>query len=159
MILELNEEEQARYDSWSKEDIYIAYVSATRGKDAAQAEAKRLGRVIAAQEYDVRIARQESFRRLVLSTIPTATPKDLDVFFDTKYEIVYIKKGYIGIQYLDGEMFIAFLYKGDDFGTIRAVYNYLKDKEVYYEVRGVNYYRNNSEQHDEDEDDIYRLKI
>lgn len=49
-----NEEEQAQYDAWTKEEIYKAFVSAYRNAEAAQVEIKRLGIVVAGLEYDLK---------------------------------------------------------------------------------------------------------
>lgn len=60
MKLDLSEQEQELYDSWDKEKIYLAYVHAdTRTKKAVR-EIKRLGRVIAGLEFDIKQLKDKS---------------------------------------------------------------------------------------------------
>lgn len=50
--LSLDAEQQELYDSWSKEDIYVAFVDANIQYTASMMEIKRLNKIIAAMEYD-----------------------------------------------------------------------------------------------------------
>jgi len=52
--LNLTEEEQEQYDSWSKDEVYVAFVDAYRTAQKMAEEIKRLNRLMAAFEHDMK---------------------------------------------------------------------------------------------------------
>ena len=50
--LDFTKDEKTEYDSWSKEDIYKAFINADRKYEVAILEIKRLNRFIAGLEHD-----------------------------------------------------------------------------------------------------------
>ena len=52
--LDLDKEQQELYDSWSKEEVYVAFVDVSLQSAAAQIEIKRLNKIIAGMEYDLK---------------------------------------------------------------------------------------------------------
>jgi len=50
--LKMNKKERTLYNSWSKQQVYIAFVTEHKKNEAAQAEIKRLNEYIAGMEYE-----------------------------------------------------------------------------------------------------------
>lgn len=52
--LRLTKEQKKLYESWSKDDVYIAYVFADAQYKLKHKEVLRLGEVVAGLEYDIK---------------------------------------------------------------------------------------------------------
>jgi hypothetical protein len=142
-----NKYEQEEFDSYSKEQVYEAFMSEHHSRLKLQQMLKDSDRNNAALRYDRDKFEEKYFRELVKRTIPEITDEDLDVFFSTKHKIVWVGKGYIGMQYLDGKLFVAYLYNAGSLSISKAIVKYLKGNEVYYTFPNKDHYKNNSEQY------------
>lgn len=155
-MITFNKYEQEEFDSYSKEQIYEAYLSEHHARVKLEQMLKQADRNQAALRYDRDKFEEKYFRELVKRTIPRTTDEDLDTFFKTQHQIVWIRKGYIGMQYIEGKIVVGFLYKNNSFGTARAIVKYLKGKEIYYAKEEKDYYKNNSKEYN---NNVVRLML
>ncbi len=145
-MINLNVYEQEIYDSYTKEQVYEAYLSEVKARMTIERDLKRMTTREAAIRYDRDMFENKYFRELVKATIPDSSDENLDIFFSMKHEIVWIGRGYIGIQYIDDKLFVAYLYNAKHFGTSRAIVKHLKGKDIYYVFdEDRDYYSNHSE--------------
>lgn len=154
-MIKFNKYEKEEFDSYSKEQVYEAYLSEHHARLKLEQMLKDSGKQNAALRYDRDKFEEKYFRELVKRTTPTTTDENLDIFFSTKHQIVWIEKGYIGMQHLDSRLFIAYLYNAGSLATSKAIVKYLKGKEVYYTFPNKDHYKNNSEQYG----DVMRLVL
>jgi IS1 family transposase len=148
-MIKFNKYEQEEFDSYSKEQIYEAFMSEHHSRLKLQQMLKDSDRNNAALRYDRDKFEEKYFRELVKRTIPGTTDENIDIFFSTKHKIVWVEKGYIGIQYIEGKIFIAYLYKANSYKTLKAILKFLKGTEVYYNYTEKDHYRNSSEPYNE----------
>lgn len=140
----LNKYEQEEYDSYTKDQVYEAFLSENLARINLQEQLKRAERNLAALRYDKSHFEKMYFRELVKRTIPEIDDENLDIFFNMKHQIIWVGKGYIGIQYLDGKIFIAYLYNANSLSTSKQIVKILRGKEIYYLPAKKDYYHNNS---------------
>lgn len=150
-MINLNKYEQEEFDSYTKESIYEAFVSETIARVKLEKQLKQSDRSLAALRYDKEHFEKQYFRELVKRTIPSITDEDIDVFYSTKHEIIWLKDGgYIGIQYVNGGIFIAYLF-AETFRDKRQTVKTLKDTTVTYKIiDNADYFHNNSTKHNDD---------
>ena len=130
--------------NYTKEQLHEAYSVEYYAHQNTQATLKQAERRIAAMKYDRDEFEKKYFRELVLKTIPGVDKEDIDIFFSSNYDIIWIGKGYIGIIKIADETFIAFLYKGNSYSTLKEIVAFLRGKELIYEPSKTDLFFNNS---------------
>lgn len=149
-MIGLNKYEQEEYDSYTKDQVYEAFLSENLARINLQEQLKRAERNLAALRYDKNHFEEMYFRELVKRTIPEVDDENLDIFFSMQHQIIWIGKGYIGIQYIEGKRFVAYLYNANSYNTSKLIVKFFKGEEIYYNHReNANCYRNNSEPYGE----------
>lgn len=154
-MIKFNKYEQEEFDSYTKEQVYEAFMSEHHSRLKLQQMLKDSDRNNAALRYDRDKFEEKYFRELVKRTIPTTTDENLDLFFRMKHQIMWVGKGYIGMQYIEDKLFVAYIYNAGLLSTSKAIVKCLKGKEIYYNYIDKDHYKNNSEPYS----DIMRLVL
>lgn len=156
LMINLNKYEQEEYDSYTKDQVYEAFLSENLARINLQEQLKRAERSLAALRYDKKHFEEMYFRELVKKVIPVVDDENLDLFFSMQHQIIWVGKGFIGIQYIDGKRFVAYLYNANSYNTSKQIVRFFKGQEVYYVYeKDADYYKNNSKQYG----DVMRVMI
>lgn len=145
-MINFNKYEQEEFDSYTKEQVYEAYLLEHQARIRIEQMLKGSETQKAALRYDRNKFEEKYFRELVKRTIEGSTDDDLDIFFKIKHEIMWVNKGYLGVMYIDSHIFIAFMYSGNSYSTMKSIRKILKGKEVFYKFHFKDYFKNNSTQ-------------
>ena len=139
------------YDSWSKKDIYEAYLLERQARVNITDTANKLRRELAEARYNAKIEEdKQAFKKIVRENIiiEADIEEDLEVFFKLNYKIVWLNgQGLMGYTTFDDFYFINYTFSDKKLSNTKAIYKKVKElakeKKVLYSADD-NPYKNNS---------------